>query len=421
MNKVLLIAWREFRDTVFTWAFALSILSLPVLSALMIAITPLMESSGDNMFRSDVEGIIVVVEADDAMLLDAMRTEAEGDSDYEGLTFEPASGDSAPQLARLRDGELLGVIAPGEKPRAPKRSGQVAYLSPELELRNQREVRDLVAAAEARLRIAEQDLDPVEVRQLTRNYLPKAILIGEEGEAGDTSTTEHAFREATGLLMPVMGMSLLWMGTFVSAQYLLQNTMEERSSKVIEVMLSAVSPMQLMTGKIIGLGLVGGLLTTVYGSSGIAILIVMAFTDLLHPVDVVLYVLFYIQAYLVLGSFFAAVGSAVTEIREAQSLMTPAVMLMMVPMLLILPMMDEPNGTTAMAASWVPLMTPFVMAFRVLASEPVAAWEILGTLVWGGLVSAACVWASARIFRVGVLMQGKAPTFRELATWIFRD
>jgi len=223
------------------------------------------------------------------------------------------------------------------------------------------------------------------------------------------------------MVIPLLGLTLTWLGVFISAQYLLQNTMEERSSKVMEVLLSAVSPMHLMSGKIIGLGLVGFVLTGVYGGTIGVGLMFAAMSDLIRWSSLFLFCLYYLMAYLVMGSMFAAIGSAVTELREAQSLMTPGVLLMTVPFLLIVPMMSEPNGSMAVWMSYVPLLTPFVMSFRVLSTDPVPWLQVITTLIWGYMWAVACVWASAKVFRVGVLMQGKAPTITELARWVFED
>ncbi len=417
MRRVALIAWREFSATVFTLSFAFSLLMLPLMFMVATGLAPLMDNSLENLFKGELAGTVLVIDDEVAR---AIALEGAAKDTYDDVRFERASDQDA-ALQRLRDGEVVAVLTPAEEPATAKRSGQVLYVSTVVKLQHQSDLRWLVGSAEARLRIEQASLDPTEVRALVKSVRPQLVPVREGELPGSTSAKAHQVRELFSAVLPLIGLMLMWMGVLVSGQFLLQNTMEERSSKVMEVMLSAVSPMELMTGKIIGLGLVGALLTSVYGGTmGIGLLFA-AMTDLVRWSSLVLFALYYVMAYLVLGSMFAAIGSAVNEVREAQSLLTPGMVIMTLPFLVLIPVLDDPNGTMAVAMSYIPLMTPFVMAFRVMSSEPVPWLQVLTTLVWGYVWAVACVWAAARVFRVGVLMQGKAPTFGELARWIFQD
>ena len=96
-------------------------------------------------------------------------------------------------------------------------------------------------------------------------------------------------------------------------------------------------------------------------------------------------------------------------------------LVMVVPLILWLPISEDPNGVLATVASFVPPLTPFVMILRTTGSaEPVAIWQIVATILWGTATTVGFVWLAARIFRVGVLMQGKPPTPLELLRWIRR-
>jgi ABC-2 type transport system permease protein len=420
MSRIAMIAWREFTATVLTWSFALSVLMLPLLGGLMAILMPLVTSSAEGLFNDTMSGIVLVLDTDPA-LYDAMIKEAEGDSDYDEVALERVDMAEDIAIARINRDGVVAVIAHAETPMDHNSSGRVLFVSTEVELTNHRQLKWLVAQAEARIRLETAGLNATDARKLVKRYNPKTVPVDNGEVPGETSEMEHGIREAAALILPLMSLSLLWIGVFVSAQYLLQNTMEERSSKVMEVMLSAVSPMELMTGKIVGLGFVGGVMTAVYGGTLGVGLVFAAMTDLLHWSSLPLFVLFYIQAYLILGSMFAAIGSAVTELREAQSLMTPAVLLVTMPFLLLVPMIDEPNGAVAVTMSYFPMLTPFAMAFRVMSPEAVPPLQIVTTLIWGFMWAFGCLWASAKVFRIGVLMQGKAPTFTELGRWIFQD
>jgi len=118
------------------------------------------------------------------------------------------------------------------------------------------------------------------------------------------------------------------------------------------------------------------------------------------------------------ASMMSAVGSAVSDLREAQSLVGPVMMILMVPLILWAPIIDNPNGWLATVVSFVPPATPFVMILRLTAStEPVPMWQTLASIVWGFGCAVGMLWIASRIFRVGVLMQGKPPTPKELLRW----
>jgi ABC-type Na+ efflux pump permease subunit len=218
-------------------------------------------------------------------------------------------------------------------------------------------------------------------------------------------------------------MLLLWVSTFTSGQHLLMSTIEEKSNRVMEVLLSAVSPLQLMTGKILGHGAVGLLIALLYSTVAIGGFIVAArfessFARIVGPMDVLYLAVFFFMAYFMVASLMGAVGSAVSDIREANTLVTPVMLLMMVPWMLWMPISQSPNGGLATAFSFIPPAAPFAMILRLAAEEPVPGWQIPLTIVWGYLCVVAMVWMAARVFRVGVLMMGKPPSPLELIRWI---
>jgi ABC-2 type transport system permease protein len=116
----------------------------------------------------------------------------------------------------------------------------------------------------------------------------------------------------------------------------------------------------------------------------------------------------------------AAVGSAVSDLREAQALVTPAMLVLIVPMILWLPITDSPNGALATATSFIPPAIPFVMIMRLTGTEAIPFWQTALSIVVGFAAMFGMLWAAARIFRVGVLMQGKPPSLLELMKWAVR-
>jgi ABC-2 type transport system permease protein len=116
----------------------------------------------------------------------------------------------------------------------------------------------------------------------------------------------------------------------------------------------------------------------------------------------------------------SAVGSAVSDLREAQSLVGPVMMVLIVPVALWLPIVENPNGMLATVTSYIPPATPFVMIMRLTAAtEPIPLWQTITATLWGFACAIGMMWLAARIFRVGVLMQGKPPSPKELLRWAF--
>ena len=214
-------------------------------------------------------------------------------------------------------------------------------------------------------------------------------------------------------------MLLLWIATFTSGNYLLTTTIEEKGNKVMEVLLSAVSPMQLLAGKILGQAGVSAVILCMYGSAAIAGLVAFAMMDLVPISHLLLFGTFFIIAYFMVATIMAAAGSAVTELRDAQSLMGPIMLILIIPLALWPILAEHPNGLLATITSFTPPLLPFVMILRVTAStEPVALWQIVVSIVIGLVSVFAMIWICARIFRIGVLMQGKPPSVMQLIHWI---
>jgi ABC-2 type transport system permease protein len=204
----------------------------------------------------------------------------------------------------------------------------------------------------------------------------------------------------------------------LSGQYLLTTTVEEKSNRVVEVLLSAASPMELMVGKILGQLCVGLLVLVLYLGLGILALLSFASLGLLDPVLIVFLLVFYLLAYLSIGAFMAAVGSAVNEMREAQGLMTPAMLVIMIPWFLWMPISQDPNSTIATVLSFIPPLSNFVIMLRLASTTPPPLWQTLLSMVVGAAGGVASLWFAAKVFRIGLLMYGKPPTFGTLLRWV---
>ena len=275
-----------------------------------------------------------------------------------------------------------------------------------------KEIENLLNAAisKERMRRTNPPLDPALISVLQQEVPMEDVDVA----TGGVTSGDQMGRA----MMPFIFMFLLWMGTVGISQGLLTSVIEEKSSRVVEVLLSAVSPLQLMAGKILGMVLVGFLLLGVWGAVGYVALTSMNMGQFLSLGRLGVLWLYFLPSFLLFASLLGAIGSACNTLKDAQSLTTPVMIVNIVPMLLWMPISQAPNSILSVALSFVPPVTPYVMVLRLCADPKIPVWQIVATLVLLWITVFFAVWAAAKIFRVGVLMYGKAPTPRELVKWL---
>jgi len=461
MRKMLYVAGREFTTTVMTRGFIVGMLLTPALLGLVIFIMPRMMTRA----APKIEGQVAILDPT-GVVKDALssylspekfaerraktREEIERQAPAELRQRAPAGADAAMrQSVETALGEVprLAVteLPPGteiEQAKAPlktplpkqggdpnarlvlvvvhrdavvREAGKDSYGTYDLYERgkiDERLVDDIhsgLREAIVSARLKESGLNPADVRNLTTVKRPESLTVTAEGER----TTNTALN----MLLPAGFMLLLMMSVMTSGQYLLMTTVEEKSNRVVEVLLSAVSAMELMTGKIFGQMAVGLLVLALYAGLGLMALFSFASIGLLDPILIVYLVVFYFLAAFTYAAMMAAIGSAVNEMSEAQSLMMPAMMVVMVPWVLWLPISREPNALLAVVLSFVPPFSNFVMLLRMTSNSPPPFWQTSLSIAVGAAGVYAALWFAAKVFRVGLLMYGKPPTFGTLIRW----
>lgn len=224
---------------------------------------------------------------------------------------------------------------------------------------------------------------------------------------------------------------LLYMSIILYGQNILRGVLEEKTTRVAEVIVSSVSPDILLAGKVIGVGAVGLTQQLVWLGSGILfweqrsrIMSMMGAPGMpsisfpsIDPIVLIALFLFFIFGYTLYASLFAAVGAMVGSQEEAQQAAQPVIMLLVFSIIFVQPVMTNPSGPLALFLSLFPFSAPIIMPMRMTVT-PVPTVEIVGSLLGVALACAACIWLAARIYRVGLLMYGKRPSLRELARWI---
>ncbi len=442
MNKVWQIAGREFVATVFTKGFMIGLLVVPVVGALLALAVPRL--FGDR--SPTVEGEIAVVDSTGIVLprvreaISARRSPVAvteiveraraGGADEvvldvlngaTRLTLVERPGSAAVEQEKIWLTEpmpaaphlaLVVVHANAVEP-APGTSNLGSY---DLYVPSRQDNR-VEVAVQALMRDAIIDAR-VEVRGLNREELSRVTTVPRVRSVTVGADGERDTVFGVNIIIPVAFMGLLIMGVMFAGQGMLTTTVEEKSNRVMEVLLSAVSPMQLMGGKLLGHMGISLIAMSLYLGLGLVALASFSLFGLLDLKLILYLMIFYLIAFFTIGSLMMAVGSAVNDMREAQQLMMPLMFTMMVPWILWWPIVQNPSSTLAVVVSFVPPVNSFGMLLRVASSTPPPAWQVWLSIGFGVAGVFGALWVAAKVFRVGILMFGKPPDLRTLIRWL---
>jgi ABC-2 type transport system permease protein len=214
--------------------------------------------------------------------------------------------------------------------------------------------------------------------------------------------------------------AMMFVMIMIGASPAMQSVLEEKMQRIAEVLLGSVRPFDLMLGKLIGMVGVSLTVAAVYlGGTYIAAL-QYGYTDYLSPYLLAWFLVFLILAVVMYGSLFIAVGAAANDMKETQSLLMPVMIVAIMPIILLGPIMMDPESTFATVCSYIPTMTPMLMMVRISVPPGAAWWEPLLGIAGVLATTLGCVYAAGRIFRVGILMQGKGVRLSDLVKWVVR-
>jgi len=244
-------------------------------------------------------------------------------------------------------------------------------------------------------------------------------LVSVDEETGEIQAAQKS-SEAAAMFVPIILFMLMFMMVMMGAMPLLQSTMEEKTQRIAEVLLGSLTPFEFMGGKVLG-GLGVALTGTLfYLSGGIFIVSKMGAADFIPFHIIPWFLVFLIFEIIMVGSMLAALGSACNDPKDAQNLTFPAMIPVMFPMFVFMPILQEPTSAFATWMSLFPWFTPMLMLLRKATPMDIPAWQPWIGLVGVMLVTVLSVWMGGRIFRVGILMQGGAPKIGKLIRWAFR-
>ncbi len=269
-------------------------------------------------------------------------------------------------------------------------------------------------------RFAKAKLPWVQVSTLMQHVplVLKGMTIRNTSDGTVADAPEHAV--VAPLIIPLILLVLMFMVVMVGSSPLVQSVIEEKMQRVAEVLLGSLTPFELMLGKLIGMTCVSLTVVGIYLLGGWITAWKYGMSEYLQPTLMAWFVFYQVLAIFMFGSIFAAVGAACTDVKETQAMLTPIMFIVTLPLLMIAPILKDPNSSFVTILSMIPFTAPMLMMTRQAIPPGVPAWQPFVAVAGVILTTLLCVYIGGRIFRVGLLMQGKAPRMSELVKWVLK-
>ncbi|MHC4568722.1 MAG: ABC transporter permease [Planctomycetota bacterium] len=422
MQKTLKVARREYLETTKTKTFIFSILMLPLVIVAIVFFARRL----DSRKAPDRPPMKVAVTDMSGQLSDKMKSAFEEHNAQHPKRqvrlheIQPSPGSDAAEKegkAKLRRRELDAYVVLDNdilegkgKLHLYSHNRQAGDVDPFWPVRN-----PLYAAIfNQRCELRKLNLSQDELKGL-RNVPTEEVKVGSaDNEERVQKKTDMIVR----MMVPFFFMYLLFLGIFTMGQQMLSSIIEEKNSRVIEVLLSAITPFELMAGKILGLVGVGLTVVALWGSAAYGAARWQGINFQVGSEILPYFFVYYVLGFFLFSSVMVGIGSVCNTIKETQSLMMPVMLCCIVPLLAWQEIIRNPGGTLARVLSFLPPTTPMVMILRLSSGADVSIVEVLGSIVLLAASVLGGVWVAARIFRTGILMYGKRPGLREVGRWL---
>lgn len=402
---------REYLQRVRTKAFVISTVALPLFIAAALLVPLYLERRNDGRERR----IAIVDET--GVLYERVR----GELAAGGWTVERVASDvetiEALQV-RVRDGELGGFLVLDLE--TPTTGAATLYARERPSALERVTLRTTVSRAALQAGLERAGVDAAAL--LEGGDLAVELLVEPGADA-----------QGVGFAVSYIGAFVLYLGILMYAVAVMRATLEEKTSRIVEVIVASMEPWHLMLGKILGVGAVGLTQMSIWIASAALLAsaalpaMVSLQPDAPGPAElmaalpgagtVALFVGFFLFGFFMYAGLYACVGAICDTDQEAQQAQAPIVVLVVAPVLLLAPVIGNPGGSMATSLSLVPLFTPILMWARV-AGDAAPGWQVALSFVLMGLAVLAIAWVAGRIYRVGILMTGKRATLAEIWRWV---
>jgi ABC-type Na+ efflux pump permease subunit len=464
VRNVLLVAWRDFLAVVRTKGFVIGLVFMPTVIAVSSQLPKLFKRFGEEGVRrfavvdftgqlaGPIEQRVAVrnAEPDRKVTIEIERVDVaamDGAAAGDAAAFAAAKEKWKAELSLRAQGgddldprrlygflligprvlELPGAVAPHAVIRKPDSDDEgggapakdaaasVTYCARSLTAGDLRDVvsgavRDAVRTR--RLEEAGLDVDLVQRAEAVAGM--EEMVIGKKpGDLSKASGPSEA-------IVPMVAVFLLLMGVMQSAGMLLNSTIEEKSNRVVEVLVSSIRPFELLAGKIFGAWLTGLVLLLAWGTAGYfaADSAQWIRPGMFSGANVAWFAYFFLFGYLLFASLYAAVGAMCTSIQDAQSFMFPIVILIMIPMMSLGFVLNQPDSMVARVLTWFPFSAPFIAILRLTLSPPAPQWQIAVAAVSVAIGAWFLMWMGGKVFRIAIFSTGKPPRLGEIWRWL---
>lgn len=447
MKKFFAVVKHEYKKIVLRWAFLLGTLLFPVLGLCFAFVPALIFSIKGEPTR------IVIVDPSNKIatrLRSNLSTEAVAEKNSETVKTLPVNLNSS-QTDRIKDGArsaaeefiFVDYSAAGKTPdqirkelteKAVAKEIDAYLLIPvnfeapdaKFEFLSRKagdfvagdQLKDALNQAVRSQRLADAHIDEKAVRTLMKDVDLDSKSIDEKGREKDSGALLAASF--------VVGL-MIYLTLTIYGQIILGAVVEEKETRIAEILFSSARPFELMLGKLVGVGLAG---LTQLGIWVVSLSVIVAFVavqaDLspllvglphITPLMVLYFLLFFLLGYFLYASIFALIGSMVTTVQEGGQFAFPPIMILLTGFYLSFAVIRDPNSTLSFWASIAPFFAPITMPVRILAETP-PFWQIALSIGTNVLAIAFVVWLASRVYRVGMLMYGKRATIPEVLKWI---
>jgi len=283
------------------------------------------------------------------------------------------------------------------------------------------QIEDRLNSAVRRQRLVQQGVKDQDVDALSKSVDVKTYPINEKGQEG-------AEDSGAGFAMVFIIAFLIYITVLLYGQVVLGAIIEEKETRIAEILFSSVRPFQIMFGKLIGVSLMALTQLAIWAAAFMALvifavpaLVEKGFTNInlphLPPFFFVYFFLFFVLGYFIFATVYVLVGSMVTTTQEGGQMAMPVVFLLMAGLYMAFPVIRAPNSPFAFWVSMVPFFSPITMMVRILSQTP-PLWQIALSLAIGFVTVVLLLWLASRIYRIGMLMYGKKATIPEVLRWV---
>ena len=442
MKNIWIIMVREYRERVYKKSFILTTILTPLLMlALMAAPTLVM------MFAKGDTKTIEVIDESGIVAPQLVSNET--------VQFVVGDEPLGEALKRSLDDENFGVLHIGANIVEDCNAVQL-YTNSSSSMMVEESIANRISEIIEQERLKAYNID--NLQEILDKVRADVHLTTFRNDKGEDETSGGASSSMAASMVGVALGFLLYMFLLLYGSIVMQSIIEEKNSRILEVMVSTVRPFDMMMGKILGVAMVGATQIVIWGvlmvlMSAVAIPMMMP-SDMMASIEAVragsadvagvaqaadispemitamssvmnagyigmifgTLLLFMVGGFLLYSAMFAAVGASVDSPQDAQQLTTPITVPIILALIVMMLVMNDPNSPVAFWCSLIPFTSPIVMMARIPSGIP--TWEIVLSLALLYATFAAMVWLAGKIYRIGIFMHGKKPTFKELWQWL---